>query len=290
MSQHTTPQELQELFAELKAAGWNPSLCDTPVPYIDTSVVAGIPTMPGEYTKGEYLMLPRDLVGLEPTFIVPVRGDSMCDAEISAGDLLHVQAVDVVYDGDIVVVSIDGEYTVKAYCEDEHGDKWLVPRNEAYNPIRLNEDMEIRIIGKVVECVKQTPRCSYAEMMKSIKRVCGKEAESERPLTPERLRNIILEMGNVVKHGRQWYAVYRAMVDRGVLQEGNYSDFADKVCELLPTHGHLPVASELRRMAVQSFRKPTALWERDDAPVSGQRFDDYLAIARTTHEKLGKKR
>lgn len=58
----------------------------------------------------------------------------------------------------------------------------------------------------------------------------------------------------------------------------------------LLNHGHLPVASELRRMAVQSFCKPTALWERTDAPVSGQRFDDYLAIARTTHEKLSKRR
>jgi hypothetical protein len=287
---NTLSEELQQIFAEMEAAGLNPRLCDTPVPYIDTSVVAGLPTMPGEPTKGQYLMLPRDLVGMHPTFIVPVRGDSMCDAEISAGDLLHVQVVDVVHDGDIIVVSIDDEYTVKAYCEDEHGDKWLVPRNEAYNPIRLTEDMDIRVIGKVVECVKQAPRCSYADMMKSIKRVRGKEAESERPLTPDRLRTIILELGSVVKHGRQWYAVYRAMVDRGVLPDGDYSDFVDKVCELLPNHGHLPVASELRRMAVQSFRKPTALWERTDAPVSGQRFDDYLAIARTTHEKLSKRR
>jgi len=56
----------------------------------------------------------------------------------------------------------------------------------------------------------------------------------------------------------------------------------------MPGHGHLPVASELRRMAVQTFRKSPTLWERGDAPVSGQRFDDYLRIANLTAEKLRK--
>ena len=71
-----------------------------------------------------------------------------------------------------------------------------------------------------------------------------------------------------------------------LLEEGEYSAFCEKVAILLPDHGHLPVASELRRMAVQTFRKSPALWERDDAPVTGQRFDDYLCIANLTTEKL----
>ena len=95
-------------------------------------------------------------------------------------------------------------------------------------------------------------------------------------------------MGEVVKHGRQWYAVYRAMVDKGVLEDGNYTDFCESVTTLLPDHGHLPVPGELRRMAVQTFRKSPTLWERGDAPVSGQRFDDYLRIANLTAEKLRK--
>lgn len=43
---NTLSEELQQIFAEMEAAGLNPRLCDTPVPYIDTSVVAGLPTMP----------------------------------------------------------------------------------------------------------------------------------------------------------------------------------------------------------------------------------------------------
>ena len=97
---------------------------------------------------------------------------------------------------------------------------------------------------------------------------------------------MICEMGKVVKNGRQWYAVYRSMVDMGALCEGEYSAFCDKVAKLLPEHGHLPTVGELKRMAVQSFRKRVALWKKGDAPVTGQRFDDYLRIANLTAEKL----
>ena len=40
---NTLSEELQQIFAEMEAAGLNPRLCDTPVPYYDTSVVAELP-------------------------------------------------------------------------------------------------------------------------------------------------------------------------------------------------------------------------------------------------------
>ena len=45
-------------------------------------------------------------------------------------------------------------------------------------------------------------------------------------------------------------------------------------------HPHLPVGSELIRLATSSFRKPVTLWDRNDAPVRGKRFEAYLRIAR----------
>ena len=48
----------------------------------------------------------------------------------------------------------------------------------------------------------------------------------------------------------------------------------------MPNHPHLPVGSELIRLATGSFRKPVALWDRNDAPVRGKRFEAYLRIAR----------
>lgn len=60
----------------------------------------------------------------------------------------------------------------------------------------------------------------------------------------------------------------------------------DGVKWLLPDHEHLPTVKELSRMAVQSFVKKIDLWDRNDAPVTGTRFDYYLRIARMTDEKL----
>lgn len=278
-------EEMKEIFGMLEKAGMSPAWCDTLVPYIDTPVQAGIPTDHGEHTRGNYVMLPRELMGMNPEFVISVIGNSMKDVDIQEGDRLEVMMGTPIRDGDIVVASINGESTVKAYCKDEFGDCWLVPRNEAFNAIQLTEDMEVSIIGKVVGCIKQAPRTSYAELLKCIKRTRGKSREDRRP-TVERIESIIREMSEVVKHGRQWYAVYRSFVDKGVLAEGEYLSFCEKVAALVHEHGHLPVAGELKRMAVQSFRKPSALWERGNAPVTGQRFDDYLRIANLTLEKL----
>ena len=87
-------------------------------------------------------------------------------------------------------------------------------------------------------------------------------------------------------HLRQHNKLCNLWDSKGVLEDGNYTEFCESVAALLPDHGHLPVPGELRRMAVQTFRKSPTLWERGDAPVSGQRFDDYLRIANLTAEKL----
>lgn len=278
--------EIHEILSLLEECGLCPQLCDANVPYFDAGIRAGVPADNGDSICEEYLRLPKEMVENDALVVARVKGDSMKDAGIYSGDRILVRITANVYDGDIVVASIDGECTVKAYCEDEQGCRWLVPRNEAYNAIPLTEEKNVRIIGKVVEITRDAPRTSYAELMKTIKRTRGRANASERKLTPDRVHAILTEMGTVVKHGRQWYAVYRAMVDKGILEEGEYSAFCEKVAALLPNHGHLPVSSELRRMAVQTFRKSPALWERDDAPVTGQRFDDYLRIANLTTEKL----
>ena len=138
-----TEQELKEVFELLERSGMNPQLCDTPVPYYENEVPAGIPTDPGDIVKGDYVMLPRELLKWDAVFIVKVRGDSMRDAGIMAGDKLLVQVDAVVEDGDIVVASVDGELTVKTFYTDEQGQQWFVPCNSAYEPILLKEEMNV---------------------------------------------------------------------------------------------------------------------------------------------------
>lgn len=263
---NTLSEEQQKILNELGAAGWNPRLCDTPVPYIDANVMAGIPTMPGDYIKGEYVMLPRDLMGMEPTFIVNVKGNSMCDADIKDGDQLYVKMGVEVRDGDIVVAAIDGEYTVKAYCEDEHGGKWLVPSNEEYNAIRLTENMNIRIIGRVLECIKQAPRCSYSEMMKSIKRTRLREAANQpKKVSEEKIAKAIVEVQPLITQKGHWLAVYRILADRDIIRM--YSELASYV------HQSLGIAVEqLSKPIDASIIGKTAI---NKGLTQGKSFDDW---------------
>ena len=279
-------QQLKEIFELLEKSGFNPMLCDTPVPYFENGVKAGIPADPGDIVKGDYVMLPRKLVGWRPVFVVNVKGDSMRDAGFSAGDRLQVQVVEEVDDGDIVVASIDGDFTVKAFCTDEQGQRWLVPCNDEYDAILLTEEMNVSIIGKVVGHTKEMPRATYRNCIKAIKRT-QRGGNSKTVISRQRIEETIRVVAQHVENKRQWYAVYRAMLDRNAIGD-DYYGFVELVTGLVPEHGHQPVVAELRRIAVQSFRKPVALWNRDDAPVAGQRYDDYLRIARLTGEMLTK--
>ena len=278
-----TEQELKEVFELLERSGMNPQLCDTPVPYYENEVPAGIPTDPGDIVKGDYIMLPRELLKWDAVFIVKVRGDSMRDAGIMPGDKLQVQVDAVVDDGDIVVASIDGELTVKAFYADEQGQRWLVPCNSAYEPILLREDMNVRLIGKVVGCMKESLRTPFKACAAAVKRA---QATGQPAASPQRVEEAVRAAAPQVKYGRQWYAVYRAMVDRKSVADGDYAGFVGLLREVVPEHTHLPRVIELQRMAVQSFSKPVVLWEKGNAPVAGQRYDDYLRIARIVSEKL----
>ena len=77
------------------------------------SVVAGFPS-PAE----QYLEPPLDLNALlvkrpAATYFVRVEGDSMINAGINPGDLLVVDRSLTPVDGDIIIASVDGEFTVK---------------------------------------------------------------------------------------------------------------------------------------------------------------------------------
>lgn len=281
-----TPDSIKEIYELLERSCLRPMLCDTPVEHAEQGVKAGVPSVPGDATN-EYLMLPREIVGRHAVFVIDVIGDSMRDAGIVVGDRLQVEIDARIDDGDIVVACLNGECTVKAFCRDERGNVWLVPRNEDYDAIRVADDADFRIIGKVVGVMKGALRSSYVDMMRTIKRTRGKMDENRVP-DVQRVEFAVMRVARIVEHGRQWYAVFRALADRGCLGENDYASFVELVARVVPEHGHLPVASEVRRMAVQSFRKSVALWERGDAPVSGVRYDDYLKIARATLEELKK--
>ena len=276
--------ELRAIFEQLKAEGWQPRLCDTDLPFYDRYVPCGDPTMVfGD--ESESISWPRDLLSMHPEFTVTCKGESMIDAGLASGDVVKVVCDMVPQDGDIVLACIDGESTIKVYCEDEEGSPWLVPQNKAYKPILLKGKTNVRIIGLVQEVIKRAPRVAYRECMNIIRKA-KQELMGQPVITPEMAKWAIVQIAPMVKNGRQWYAVFRALVDKKVLGKSDYEEFCLLVERTVPEHEHMPAADQMQRLAVQSFAKPIVLWDKNDAPVKGKPFEDYKRIGEKMLELL----
>ncbi len=281
-----TQDYYNEVFSLFQEAGLMPEWCDMPVPLIENTVQAGLPTEVGDVFYDECVMVPRSLARCGMIVSLPVRGDSMVDCDIREGDLLSVQIVEGCYgirEGDIVVAEVDGGVTVKTFYRDELGEVWLLPRNEKYLPIHLTEAMNARIVGKVLELRREVPHTSVSEMLKIMKRAVRKESSqpSERVV-----KSVIQKVSERVTNGRLWFAVYRALADKHVVEQDDYAAFVALVEQAVPEHPHLPSAEQLRRMCVQSFRKHLSLWRKDDAPVQGARYVEYYNIAMEVVRRL----
>lgn len=90
---------------------------------------------------------------VDADFCLTAKGDSMINARIFDGDILFVKSQEIVEDGEIAVVLIEDEATVKrVYYDRENNVITLIPENPTYKPMRYSgaELDQIRILGKVV--------------------------------------------------------------------------------------------------------------------------------------------
>lgn len=121
----------------------------TDVPVVGR-IAAGGPILAEESVE-DVLTLPKQLVGEGRLFMLTVVGDSMIDAAITDGDLVVVRQQPEADNGDIVAALLDDEATVKTFKRD--GDHvWLLPRNDAYQPILGDE---ATVLGKVVAVMRR---------------------------------------------------------------------------------------------------------------------------------------
>lgn len=279
-----TIEELRSLFSDMLSKDMRPMLCDTEVPLYDASVPCGNPTLcPDDFV--ETVLLPKELLSIHPEFVVTVKGDSMKDAGIESGDAVKVMGDTKPYDGDIVLASIDGEYTLKTYFEDEEGRIWLVPQNEDYVPILLDGSKPVKIYGKVKEIMKTAHRVPTKLCAKAVKRAL-KAKEVKPKISDAKVSYAFREMSQVITVARLWYAVYRMMADYSVVEVEDFDTFIDKLKAEVPHHEHIPTRAEMQRMATLSFAKPVKQWSADNAPVKGKRYKNYVMIAKKTEELL----
>ena len=84
-------------------------------------------------------------------FLLEVAGDSMVDAAICDGDYVVIRQAQTAENGEIVAALIDGEATVKTF-QRKDGKVWLLPHNEAYEPI---DGTNATILGKVTAVLRR---------------------------------------------------------------------------------------------------------------------------------------
>jgi repressor LexA len=113
-------------------------------------IAAGGPILAEERVE-EVLPLPRTLVGDGTLFMLEVRGDSMVDAAICDGDFVVVRQQPTAESGEIVAALFDDEATVKT-LQKKRNQVWLLPHNDAYEPIDGNNAV---ILGKVVAVLRR---------------------------------------------------------------------------------------------------------------------------------------
>lgn len=124
--------------------------------YLPTAISAGLPINVDAITESDTISLPNNVMGKwagkKDILISSIYGDSM-DKIMPNGSLIAIKPISLseLYNGDIVVFSTNGEYSVKHYYK--HDDK-LVFKPNSYDDIFHDQtysvDDDVTIHGKVV--------------------------------------------------------------------------------------------------------------------------------------------
>ena len=131
---------------------WIPSKHFFERPLADTAVRAGAPDMT-EGGAGEAFLVDDYLIRRPSrTVMVPVKGDSMIDAGIHAGDVAVIERGRPAAKGDFVIAIVDNAFTLKELGME--GSRFILkPHNHAYPVIRPQGELEI--FGVMVGLVRR---------------------------------------------------------------------------------------------------------------------------------------
>jgi DNA polymerase V len=126
---------------------------DLPLPFVNDGIPAGFPSPASDYLDLT-IDLNQELVdNPNATFYARAKGNSMQDAGIHNGDVLVVDRSLTADNGDIIVAFLNGEFTVKRLrftgetC-------LLLPANQDFPQIRINEGDDFRVWGVVTFVIK----------------------------------------------------------------------------------------------------------------------------------------
>lgn len=113
------------------------------------NVACGEPIYADE-DRESYIMVGTDI---KADFCLKCQGDSMINARINDGDIVFVRKQDIVNNGEIAVVIIDDEATLKRfYYYKEQNLVILKPENPKYEDIVLSGEKlnQVKVLGKAI--------------------------------------------------------------------------------------------------------------------------------------------
>ncbi len=112
-----------------------------PITLFSHKVPAGFPSPADDHAEKRLDLNEYLIDQSESTFFVRIKGDSMIDAGILDNDIVIVDRSKSAAINDIVLASIDGEFTVKVLAKNSEG-PYLMPANKEYKPINIKSDSE----------------------------------------------------------------------------------------------------------------------------------------------------
>jgi DNA polymerase V len=120
-----------------------------PVTLYEFTVPAGFPSPAADFTQRTLDLNEYIVKRPSSTFFVHVIGDSMQNAGIYENDVIVVDKSLEARHGNIVLATIQGEFTVKRLWKT--GNKnFLLPENDRYQPIEIVPDMDFAVWGVVI--------------------------------------------------------------------------------------------------------------------------------------------
>lgn len=113
-------------------------------------VAAGYPIFAQENIEGMLNIDTSFIKAGSKVFALKVQGDSMINAGILEGDLVIVKQQSEAKEGEIIIALLGDESTVKRFSKPSESVINLIPENEKYSVIVVNDKDDFSIVGKVI--------------------------------------------------------------------------------------------------------------------------------------------
>ena len=124
------------------------------VPLMNSTASCGFPSPADEYLDKALDF--NELLVSNPaaTFAVRISGDSMIGAGLFPGDIAVVDRSLTAKNGSIVLALIDGEFTIKRYCEVAGGGLVLLAENPHYKNIEITAEVGLEVWGVAKHAIR----------------------------------------------------------------------------------------------------------------------------------------